>query len=91
MNFFVQIGKKCRHLPLGQGPYYGPWDARKKSLSAVLLAYHEMASQYDTRIVRKCIAIRYNFSESLQLYRERTSFQMVNFHKQRAITTEGMV
>ena len=22
---------------------------------------------------------------------ERTSFQMVNFHKQRAITTEGMV
>ena len=23
--------------------------------------------------------------------RERTSFQMVNFHKQRAITTEGMV
>ena len=42
-------------------------------------------------IVRKCIAIRYNFSESLQLYREWTSFQMVNFHKQRAITTEGMV
>ena len=25
------------------------------------------------------------------LLRERTSFQMVNFHKQRAITTEGMV
>ena len=23
--------------------------------------------------------------------RERTSFQMVNFHKQRAITTEGMI
>ena len=23
--------------------------------------------------------------------REQTSFQMVNFHKQRAITTEGMV
>ena len=30
--FFVQIGKKCRHLPLGQGPYNGPWDTRKKSL-----------------------------------------------------------
>ena len=27
---------------------------------------------------------------SIQL-RERTSFQMVNFHKQRAITTESMV
>ena len=23
-NFFVQIGKKCRHLPLGQGPYNCP-------------------------------------------------------------------
>ena len=27
-----------------------------------------MISRYDTHIVRKCIAIRYNFSESLQLY-----------------------
>ena len=22
--FFVQIGKKCGYLPLGQGPYNGP-------------------------------------------------------------------
>ena len=30
------------------------------TLSAVSLAYHEMASQYDTCNVRKCIAIHYN-------------------------------
>ena len=28
--------------------------------------------------------------KNIQLLRERTSFQMVNFHKQRAITTECM-
>ena len=36
--------------------------------SAVSLAYCKMTSRYDTRIVRKSIAIRYDFSESLQLY-----------------------
>ena len=38
-------------------------------LSAVSLAYREITSQYDMRIVSKRIVLRYDFSESLQLYR----------------------
>ena len=35
-NFFVQIGKKCGYLPLGQWPYNGPLDTLKKSLGVSL-------------------------------------------------------
>ena len=37
------------------------------TLCAVSLAYRELTSRYDTHIVRKRIAMRYDFSESLQL------------------------
>ena len=51
------------------------------TLSAVSLAYREMTSRYDTRIVRKSIGIQYDFNKSLLLYSQLTRphlpFEMV--------------
>ena len=41
-------------------------------------------------VLNKVTKFHKNLIKSIQL-RERTSFQMVNFHKQRAIITESMV
>ena len=46
--------------------------------------------QTDARGKTICLPTLKGGDINIQL-KERTSFQMVNFHKQRAITTEGMV
>ena len=52
--FLFKLGKKCRHLPLGQGPYNGPWDTRKKSLMVKKLSVTKWPCYIQIYVIIRC-------------------------------------